>query len=86
MHLKDRTGFSYRNMLPVAETSRLLETIRPHGAYSGDDHDQCKVKHFIADTLEWLYEVCTRGVFDVYVLLVPSAGCFLRDCNASCMC
>jgi hypothetical protein len=43
--LKDRRGFSYRNLLAPSVSLRLLQSLSPDFSFSGDDHDQCLVEH-----------------------------------------
>lgn len=43
--LKDRSGFSYTNMLGQSLSQRLIAAIRPFLTFSGDDHDYCKHRH-----------------------------------------
>ena len=43
--ITDRVGHSYRNMLSNETSSMILSNIKPFLTFSGDDHDQCKVRH-----------------------------------------
>jgi len=40
-NIEDRTGYSYRNLLPPNVTASLLASLNPSYIFSGDDHRPC---------------------------------------------
>ncbi|KAJ1724617.1 hypothetical protein LPJ53_001153 [Coemansia erecta] len=49
-YLPDRSGYQFRDQLFQNTTDYLLNKIRPHAVFSGDDHDSCTVEHPIDPT------------------------------------
>ncbi|KAJ2654918.1 hypothetical protein IWW48_005818 [Coemansia sp. RSA 1200] len=79
--LLSRRGYQFRDQLQRNTTEYLLEAVRPHAVFSGDDHDTCSVTHSIAGTSRAVSEH-TIGAFGwasgvpiaSYALLTLSPG------------